>query len=51
MSRKLGLLPQNGLLAELISHINHLGSLLENLPCITPQSLEHPEAHYDFGLN
>jgi hypothetical protein len=51
MSRKLGLLPQNGPLAELISRINHLGSLLENLPCMTPQSLEHPEAHYNFGLD
>jgi hypothetical protein len=40
--------PQNGPPADLVSHINHLGSLLQNLPTSLP--LDPPKSSYSFGL-
>ena len=44
-------LQRNGPPAELISRINHLGSLLENLPIIIPQVSELQDSRYSFGLD
>jgi hypothetical protein len=39
---------QHGPSSELVSHINHLGALLQNLPSSLP--LDPPESSYSFGL-
>jgi hypothetical protein len=49
MTRKLEKAPQNGPSSELISRINHLDRLLENLPNTIP--LEPAESSYVFGLD
>ena len=49
MTRKHTKIQQNGPPAELISRINHLGSLLENLPVTIPQASR--ESRYGFGLD
>lgn len=41
--------PRNGPSSELISRINHLGNLLENLPQSLP--LDPPDTTYFFGLD
>ena len=41
---------QNGPSAELISHINHLGNLLKNLPQNLPLNPLQSKSRYNFGL-
>ena len=50
MTHKNNKVPQNGLPAELISHINHLGNLLKNLPRNLPLDPRQSESCYSFGL-
>ena len=50
MTRKINKAPQNGPPAELISHINHLGNLLKNLPENLPLDPPQSESCYSFGL-
>ena len=50
MTHKINKPPQNGPPAELISHINHLGNLLKNLPGNLPLDPPQSESCYSFGL-
>ena len=50
MTHKINKAPQNGLSAKLISHINHLGNLLKNLPGNLPLDPLQSESCYSFGL-
>ena len=51
MTRRLPQTQQNGPPAELISRIEHLGSLLENLPITIPEASELRPSRYSFGLD
>ena len=50
MTHKINKAPQNGPPAKLISHINHLGNLLKNLPENLPLDPLQSESCYSFGL-
>jgi len=50
MTRKINKAAQNGLPAELISRISHLGNLLKNLPGNLPLDPPQSESCYSFGL-
>jgi hypothetical protein len=50
MTHKNNKSPQNGPPAQLISHINHLGNLLKNLPGNLPLDPPQSESCYSFGL-